>query len=223
LRRIIKIIIAFYYKFKFINKCKIHAFSNVILRKSYFEGKNALGKNTYFSNSSLGYASYIGQSGEFANCIIGKFCSIGNHVRVISGTHPVDGVISSHPAFYSDKFYFSYVKKSKYIEHILTDRGYECEIGNDVWIGDNVLIRGGVKISDGSIIGMGSIVLHDVPPYTVVAGIPAKPIRQRFTESIVHKLMEIKWWNMPHEWIKENASNFVNVEEFINGVNITDK
>ena len=216
MKRIIKIIITFYYKCKFITKCKIYTFSNVVLRNCQFEGKNTLGKNTYLSNTSLGFASYIGKAGEFSNCIIGRFCSIGGNVRVVSATHPLDSIVSSYPSFYSIKFNVSFVKSSKFIEHLITDKGYECEIGNDVWIGDDVLIKGGVTIGDGAVVGMGSIILHDIPPYTIVAGIPAKPIRQRFNDDIVSKLLVIKWWNKPLKWIINHAEEFSDPFGFVN-------
>ncbi len=68
-------------------------------------------------------------------------------------------------------------------------------IGNDVWIGDSVLIKSGVKVDDGSVIGTGAIVLKNVPPYAIVAGVPAKIIRYRFTPEIIEKLLALKWWD----------------------------
>ena len=215
MKRIIKLLIALLYKVKFYKKCRIHVSSNVILGACAFEGKNALGKGTYFASSSLGYGSYVGNHDEFSHCKIGRFCSIGSNVRVVSADHPIGICVSSHPAFYSDTYFFSYVKESKYIEHLSTQNGYECEIGNDVWIGDNVLIKGGVTIGDGAVIGMGSIVTKDVEPYNVVAGIPAKPIRKKYDDSTVEALLRIRWWEQPVEWIAEHAQEFFDVEQFV--------
>lgn len=214
MKRLIKAVIALGYKIKFAGKCHLSATTNIVLRNCTFEGKNSLGEHTYISHTSLGYASYIGFSSEFSNCKIGRYCSIGNHVRVVSATHPTD-MVSTYPAFYSDTYRVSYVKKSKYVEHIVTDNGYECEIGNDVWIGDNVLIKGGIKIGDGAIIAMGSVVLHDIPPYTIVAGIPAKEIKKRFDDAIIDALKKIKWWDKPLVWIQSHAEIFANPEFFV--------
>jgi acetyltransferase-like isoleucine patch superfamily enzyme len=214
MKRLIKAVIALGYKIKFAGKGHLSAATNIILRNCTFEGKNSLGDHTYLSHTSMAYASYIGFSSEFSNCKIGRYCSIGNHVRVVSATHPTD-LVSTYPAFYSDTYRVSYVKKAKYVEHIVTDNGYECEIGNDVWIGDNVLIKGGIKIGDGAVIAMGSVVLHDIPPYTIVAGVPAKEIRKRFDDATIDELEKIKWWNKPTDWIEKHAEEFDNPLKFI--------
>ncbi len=214
MKRLIKAAIALGYKIKFAGKCHLSATTNIILRGCNFEGKNSLGEHTYLSHTSLGYASYIGFSSEFSNCRIGRYCSIGNHVRVVSATHPTD-MVSTYPAFYSDTYRVSYVGKSKFVEHLVTENGLECEIGNDVWIGDNVLIKGGTKIGDGSIVAMGSVVLHDIPPYTIVAGIPAKEIRKRLDDSAIEELEKLKWWDKPVDWIERYADGFDNPYQFI--------
>jgi acetyltransferase-like isoleucine patch superfamily enzyme len=66
-------------------------------------------------------------------------------------------------------------------------------IGNNVWIGDRVLILSGAHIGDGSVIGAGSVVTNNCPPFSIVAGSPAKIIKKRFSDSIITQLMNIKW------------------------------
>lgn len=200
-------VIAIFYKLRFFRKCKIHATTNIILRKCDFEGKNSLGDHTYLSHTSMGYASYIGNSSEFSNCSIGRYCSIGSFVRVVSATHPIK-MVSSYPAFYSDNYRVSYVEKAKFKEHLTTINGYACEIGNDVWIGDNVLIKGGVVIGDGAIVAMGSIVTHDVEPYSIVAGVPAKEIKKRFDDKTINALQNIQWWKKSEKWLIEHVNVF---------------
>ena len=217
MRRIIKFFITVIYKIRFAGKCKINALTNIILRNCCFAGNNCLGNHTYLSNTSLDFCSYIGFGCEFSNCTIGKYCSIGNNVRVVSANHPVD-MVSSYPAFYSNTYRVSYVKKQKFIEHITTENNHECEIGNDVWIGDNVLIKGGVKIGNGAIIGMGSLVLHDIPPYSVAVGLPAKVIKTRFDKETCSKLEEIAWWDKSEEWIIEHAEYFEKPEKLLNSI-----
>lgn len=84
------------------------------------------------------------------------------------------------------------------------DNKGDIVIGNDVWIGYDAIIMSGVKIGDGVIIGTRAIVTNDVPPYTIVGGIPAKVIKKRFGDDIILKLLKIKWWDWPYEKIKAN-------------------
>ena len=79
-------------------------------------------------------------------------------------------------------------------------------IGNDVWIGYEAVIMSGVKIGDGAIIGTRAVVTKDVPPYTVVGGVPAKPIRSRFDDATIEKLEAMCWWDWDYEKIKRNIS-----------------
>ncbi len=213
MRRLIKYFITFYYRIVYLGRCRIRS-SATILNKCHFEGKNSVGNNSYLSRTSMGYGSFVGFGCEFSNCMIGRFCSIGSNIRVVSATHPVKGFVSTHPAFFSDTYWFHYVKSSRFKEHLTNDNGNECTIGNDVWIGDNVLIRGGCHIGDGAIIGMGSVVLHDVPPYAIVAGNPAKEIRKRFPNDTIDSLSFIKWWEKPIGWIETNADDFSDVDSF---------
>ena len=81
-------------------------------------------------------------------------------------------------------------------------------LGNDVWVGDNCYIKAGLKIGDGAIIGAGSVVTHDVPPYAIVAGVPAKIIRFRFNAEYIQSLLESEWWNMDENQLKRKRDCF---------------
>ena len=87
------------------------------------------------------------------------------------------------------------------------------EIGNDVWIGSGVYIKAGIKIGTGAIIGARSVVTHDIEPYSVVAGVPAKEIRKRFDEEAIRKLLELKWWDWPDEKLKKYGEYFNSPEK----------
>ena len=79
-------------------------------------------------------------------------------------------------------------------------------IGNDVWIGFEAVILAGVTIGDGAIIGARAVVTKDVPPYTIVGGIPAKPIKKRFDEDVISDLLRVKWWDWSNEKIARNIA-----------------
>ena len=84
------------------------------------------------------------------------------------------------------------------------DNRGDIVIGNDVWIGYEAVIMAGVTVGDGAIIGTRAVVTRDVAPYTIVGGIPAKPIRKRFAEDTIARLQEIRWWDWPAERIRKN-------------------
>ncbi len=74
----------------------------------------------------------------------------------------------------------------------------------------NVIIKDGVTVGDGAVIGMGAVVTKDVPPYAIVGGVPAKVIKYRFDEKTITKLLELKWWDLDDEIIKQIPVNDIN-------------
>ena len=86
------------------------------------------------------------------------------------------------------------------------DNKGDIVIGNDVWIGYEAVILAGVTIGDGAVIGARAVVTKDIPPYTIVGGVPAKPIRKRFSQETIDLLLKIKWWNWPEERIRQHIA-----------------
>lgn len=216
MKRIVKFVLTLFAKVKHRKNCKIKS-TSIIMGNCRFEGQNKIGANTKFYDSSLGFGSYMGDNNLFQNASFGRYCSIGSNIRLISSNHPIENVVSTHPAFYSNRYNtFTYVNTPVFDEILYTDQGTSLEVGNDVWIGDNVLIKGGVTIGNGAVIAMGAVVVKDVPPYAIVAGVPAKIIRYRFSEENIDKLTAIAWWNKPQTWIKQNAKYFNNATAFLN-------
>ena len=181
-------------------------------RRCDFEGKNKIYPRASVSGSSLGRGSYVGPNSHLPRCKVGRYCSIGPEVLVLSGTHPVDDRISTHPCFYSliKQAGFTYVKEQSYDEFLLCrpDKKYYVEIGSDVWIGARAIILGGVRIGNGAMIAAGSVVTKDVDDYAIVGGVPAKRLRFRFSEDIRANLLKERWWERDEDWILENMYRF---------------
>lgn len=193
---------------------KISKFS--VVKHSTFEGGNAVSKFSKIYSSYVGFASYIASYSKLFNCKIGKFCSIGQYTQIVFGEHPTSKFVSTYPAFYSvtPSTNISFVENNRFEEYSYIDneKKYFVEIGNDVWIGYGALILSGVHIGDGSIVAAGAVVVNDVPPYSIVGGVPAKVIKYRFDESDINFLQELKWWNRDLSWIHEYADYFDDIK-----------
>lgn len=135
--------------------------------------------------------------------IIGRYCSVACGVKFLftSANHSLSS-LSTYPF---PIFYDEWNLDGKNVTDAWDNKG-DIVIGNDVWIGFEAVIMSGVTIGDGAIIASRAVVTKDVPPYTIVGGVPARRIRKRFDDYTVSKLEEIKWWNWPPEKIDRNIS-----------------
>lgn len=130
--------------------------------------------------------------------IMGKFCSIACGAKFLfTSANHTQKSLSTYP------FPIFFEEWDLDVEDITSawDRKGDIIIGNDVWIGYEAVIMSGVTIGDGAIIGARSVVTKDIPPYTIVGGVPARQIRRRFSEETIAALLELKWWNWPREKI----------------------
>ena len=130
--------------------------------------------------------------------IIGKFCSIACGAKFLfnSANHKMASLSTyTFPLFFEE-----WGLEKENVAQAWDQKG-DIIIGNDVWIGYEAVILSGVTIGDGAVIGCRAVVTKDVPPYTIVGGVPAKPIRKRFDEETIKELQKIKWWDWPEEKI----------------------
>ena len=137
---------------------------------------------------------------------IGRFCSIACGAKFLftSGNHAMRSLSTyTFPIFFDE-----WNLDPKHITEAWDKKG-DIIIGNDVWIGYEALIMSGVTIGDGAIIGARAVVTKDVPPYTIVAGVPAKPIRRRFHDEVIETLQSAQWWNWEKERIEKNLDAII--------------
>ncbi len=129
---------------------------------------------------------------------IGKFCSIACGAKFLfnSANHAL-GSLSTYPF---PIFFEEWGLPVEDIPRAWDNKG-DIVIGNDVWIGYEAVILAGVTVGDGAVVGTRAVVTKDVPPYTIVGGVPAKPIRKRFSEAVIDRLLVLQWWDWPEERI----------------------
>lgn len=186
------------------------SFSNNISCQSTFEGMNRIYPLTNF-HGQLGFGSYIARNCELSGRI-GRFTCIAPNVKCNPGIHPLYApYVSVAPCFYSlnsNKVQngSTFATKQMFNEFSYVDKKmrYAVEIGNDVWIGENVFLIGGIHIGDGAVVLAGAVVSKDVPPYAIVAGVPAKVVRYRYDDDTIHFLLNIQWWNNSNEWYQKH-------------------
>lgn len=170
---------------------------------------------------SIGMCSYVKDIDLPINSCVGRYCSIAPGVKAMGGGRHPQNRFTTSPVTLSNP-------SEKGIAPMSIDKEYDkgfiptyfkqkklpIIIGNDVWIGNNVIIKRGIKIGNGAIIAEGAIVTKDVPPYALVAGAPAIVKRYRFSEQVINKLQEIKWWNYAY-WNFEGIYGADKIEDFI--------
>ncbi|AWW27417.1 CatB-related O-acetyltransferase [Acetobacterium carbinolicum] len=138
--------------------------------------------------------------------IIGKFCSIACGAKFIftSANHTMKS-LSTYPF---PLFWEEYGLEQKDVTKAWDKKG-DIVIGNDVWIGYEAVIMSGVQIGNGAIIGTRAVVTKDVEPYTIVGGVPAKPIKKRFDDETIEKLQSLCWWDWNKDQLLEKLNDIM--------------
>ncbi len=163
--------------------------------------------------SSVGRHSYCGCDCCILSADIGSFCSISDEVFIEGYSGHFTDYVSTSPVFFSHK---SVLRKK--FSHLDSPKPARAHIGNDVWIGKRALIKAGVNIGTGAVIGMGSVVTKNVEPYSIVAGNPARPIRNRFNQEMIAALLASKWWDLPDSALTQLSPQFNDPDAFLEAV-----
>lgn len=161
---------------------------------------SAVGERVVLREVKLGDFSYFERHAEAIYATIGKFCSIAANTRINALEHPLERV-TTHKLSYRPNEYFRYLGVDQ--EFRERRRARAVTVGNDVWIGHGAVVMPGVTIGDGAAVGANAVVTRDVAAYTIVAGIPARPLRPRFPDEIAARLAALKWWDWPVERLHE--------------------
>jgi phosphonate metabolism protein (transferase hexapeptide repeat family) len=177
-----------------------------------------LGKYTHlmahssFNDVTVGDYSFFGGYNQVCYANIGKFASVASYARINTTNHPTyDRIAQHHFTYRSELFDFG----EDDAEFFAQRKDKAVFIGHDVWIGHNAVIMPGVSVGNGAVIGANAVVTHDVEPYSVVVGVPAKKIKMRFSDDLICNIEQSKWWDWDHQTIKERLADFRDMEAFV--------
>ncbi|MDF1635743.1 DapH/DapD/GlmU-related protein [Mycoplana sp. MJR14] len=157
------------------------------------------------SETELGDYSYIMEDGSVWCATIGKFANIASSVRINATNHPMWRATLHHFTYRAADYWEDADKEE---EFFAWRRAHRVVIGHDVWIGHGATILPGVTVGNGAIIGSGAVVTRDVAPYTIVGGVPAKLIRERFGRDIAERFERLAWWDWEHARLRVALDDF---------------
>jgi phosphonate metabolism protein (transferase hexapeptide repeat family) len=173
-----------------------------------------VGPRTNLLEVALGDYSYVVNDSDIAYASIGKFTSIAAMTRINPGNHPMQRASQAHFTYRASAYFDGAGDEADFFAW---RRNHYVTIGHDVWIGHGAIVLPGRTIGTGAVVGAGSVVTKDVPDYTIVVGNPARPIRQRFADSIAERMLALAWWDWSHERLHAALPDFraLSAEQFL--------
>jgi hypothetical protein len=173
-----------------------------------------IGQGSRIAHSTIGDYSYCDRYADIANTTLGKFANIAAFVRIGATDHPMEKASLHHFHYRSASYFDDAADDAAWFAHRQTRR---TMIGHDTWIGHGAQVRPEVTIGHGAVIAGGAIVTKDVAPYMIVAGIPAVPLRARFSDAVAERMLALAWWDWPHDRLRAALDDFrkLRAEDFL--------
>jgi phosphonate metabolism protein (transferase hexapeptide repeat family) len=154
------------------------------------------------------------QDGAVWCTTIGKFVNIAAAVRINATNHPTWRATLHHFTYRATDYWPDADMETDFFAWRRENR---VVIGNDVWIGHGATLLPGVKVGNGAVIGAGAVVSKNVAPYTIVGGVPAKLIRERFPKAVGERMDALSWWDWDHDRLRTALADFraLSAEDFL--------
>lgn len=164
-----------------------------------------IGERCRVHEAELGDYSYMTQDCHIWCAAIGKFSNIAASVRLNATNHPVERATLHHFTYRASDYWDDAAHET---EFFAARRARKVRVGHDTWLGHGSTVLPGVTVGDGAVVGAGAVVSKDVAPYTIVGGVPARPIRERFDRKTAARLQALAWWDWDHARLRAALDDF---------------
>jgi len=164
-----------------------------------------IGRGSRVAHSVIGAYSYCDRYADIANADVGKFANIAAFTRIGATDHPLHTASCHHFLYRSDDYWDDADRHQAFFDH---RRSRRAVIGHDTWIGAGAMVKPEVTLGDGAVVAAGAVVTRDVAPYTIVAGTPAKPLRDRQPREVAERLIALAWWDWDHTRLRAALPDF---------------
>ncbi len=175
------------------------------IRESRLGRFTEVGEGTRLLHVAMGDYSYVERFGDIAHAEIGKFANIASFVRIGPTDHPLGTASLHHFVYRSSKYWPDLPDDEAFFAH---RRSRMAFVGHDTWIGHGAIVKPEVTVGHGAVVAAGAVVTKDVAPYAIVAGVPAKRLRDRQPRAIAERLIALGWWDWSHERLGDALLDF---------------
>ena len=177
-----------------------------------------VGQGSRILHSTFEDYAYCDRLSDIANTTVGRFANIAAMTRIGPTDHPMAHA-SLHHFLYRSSYYWDDATDDP--AYFAARQARRTVIGPDTWIGHGAIIKPDVTIGAGAVVASGAVVTRDVPPYMIVAGLPATPMRPRFAPAIAERLLALAWWDWDHTRLRGALDDFrkLHAEAFLEKYN----
>ena len=188
-----------------LSKDKPFIHEGCMIAESDFGAFTEVGAGSRIAHSTLENYAYCDRYADIANATIGKFANIAAFSRIGATDHPLETAACHHFLYRSADYWDDAENDAAFFAHRQSRR---TTLGADTWIGAGAMIKPDVILGHGAVVAAGALVTKDVPAYAIVAGTPAKILRWRQSEDIAERLINLAWWDWPHEVLRNRLEDF---------------